>query len=126
MRLPCMGKHEIRSVAENWLTADQLAEDPMIAVKDRILEAAENDTISFVVAEAEQRDADLVKAADPVEEADTVEEVDTVKKVEPQQIRLAVSFFHDLEVSILVLYAVYAIAVAGVAAFLLLQWGQVL
>ncbi|PTE08541.1 hypothetical protein [Mesorhizobium helmanticense] len=115
-----MGKHEVRSVAEHWLTADQLAEDPMIAVKDRILEAAENDTISFVVARVEQPDADLVKAADPVEEADIVE------KVEPQQIRLAMSFFHDLEVSILVLYAVYAIAVAGVAAFLLLQWGHAL
>lgn len=92
----------------------------MIAVKDRIREAAENDTISFAVARVEQPGADLVKAADPVEEADTAE------KVEPQQIRLAMSFFHDLEVSILILYAVYAIAVAGVAAFLLLQWGHVL
>lgn len=92
----------------------------MIAVRDRILEAAENDTISFVIAKAGQRDADLVEAAGPAEAPDTVE------KVEPQQIRLAVSFFHDLEVSILVLYAVYAVAVAGLAAFLLLQWGYVL
>ncbi|CCV08136.1 hypothetical protein MESS2_730032 [Mesorhizobium metallidurans STM 2683] len=114
-----MGKHEIRTVAEHWLTADQLAEDSMIAVKDRILEAAENDTISFVVAKAEQQDADLVEAAGPVEEADTAQ------KVEPQQIRLAVSFFHDLEVSILVLYAAYALVVVGVT-YLLLRLGHVL
>lgn len=112
-----MGKYDVRTIARHQLMGDRLlADDPMIAVdiKERILQAAESDTIALAVVEAEQWEVELV------------EEAEFLENVEPQQIRLAANLFRDFEMSLLVLYAVYALAVVSVTTYLLLQWGHVL
>ncbi|MER8479553.1 hypothetical protein NKI01_26135 [Mesorhizobium sp. M0815] len=105
-----MKKREIQTVTESWLSRDQLADDPVIAVDltERILQAAENDRIVCLVVATEQL------------------ETDSIEKAEPQETRIAASFVRDFEVMLLVLYAAYALAVLGATAFVLLELGHVL
>lgn len=105
-----MGKHEIQTVTEYRITRDQLADDPVIAVDiaERILQAAENDRIVYVVVTAGQPEADLIE------------------KREPQQVRATTALFRDFEVLLLVLCAAYALVVLGVTAFVVLALGPVL
>ncbi|MER8484699.1 hypothetical protein [Mesorhizobium sp. M1322] len=105
-----MGKREVQTVTEYRIAADRLAEDPVIAldIADRILQAAENDRIVYVVATAGPLQTDLIE------------------KSEPQQIKAATTSFRDLEVLLLVLYAAYALVVLGVTAFVVMELGPVL
>jgi hypothetical protein len=108
-------EHEIQTVTESWLSADQLADDPVIAVdlRERILQAAENDRIVCVVMAAEHPQAGLIEKADLIE------------KAEPQQTRIGASVVRDVEVMLFVLYAAYALAVLGATAFVLLELGHI-
>ncbi|MET3577566.1 hypothetical protein ABID19_000581 [Mesorhizobium robiniae] len=105
-----MREHEIQTVTEYRIAGNQLADDPVIAldIAERILQAAENDRIGYVV----------VRAAHPA--------ADLIEKSEPQQIRATTGFFRDFEVLLLVLYAAYALVVLGATAFVVLELGPVL
>ena len=105
-----MREHEIQTVTEYRIAGNQLADDPVIAIDiaERILQAAENDRIVYVVVTAGQPETDLIE------------------KREPQQIGTTRAFFRDFEVVLLVLYAAYALVVLGVTAFVVLELGPVL
>ncbi|TIS98098.1 MAG: hypothetical protein E5W72_06430 [Mesorhizobium sp.] len=105
-----MREHEIQTITEYRIANNQLADDPVIAldIAERILQAAENDRIGYIV----------VRAGNP--------EADLIEKREPQQIKATTALFHDFEVLLLVLYAAYALVVLGVTAFVMLELAPVL